>query len=94
MLFVASRYLGREDASYSKREYLCSIVGFMPLFNPGGVIETSTVVDVLLPLGRKQYSCVQGHLLYLHYALYLMQLSIVCNLILEGSSNDSPQVDF
>jgi hypothetical protein len=24
---------------------------------------------VLLPLGRKQYSCVQGHLLCLHYAL-------------------------
>jgi hypothetical protein len=31
MLSVASRYLGRVDASDSKREYLCSIVGFMPL---------------------------------------------------------------
>jgi hypothetical protein len=35
MLSVASRYLGRVDASDSKREYLCSIVGFMPLFNLG-----------------------------------------------------------
>jgi hypothetical protein len=31
MLSVASSYLGRVDASDSKREYLCSIVGFMPL---------------------------------------------------------------
>jgi hypothetical protein len=31
MLSVASIYLGRVDASDSKREYLCSIVGFMPL---------------------------------------------------------------
>jgi hypothetical protein len=31
MLSIASRYLGRVDASDSKREYLCSIVGFMPL---------------------------------------------------------------
>jgi hypothetical protein len=31
MLSVASRYLGRVDASDFKREYLCSIVGFMPL---------------------------------------------------------------
>jgi hypothetical protein len=35
MLSVASRYLGRVDASDSKREYLCSIVRFMPLFNLG-----------------------------------------------------------
>jgi hypothetical protein len=31
MLSVASSYLGRVDATNSKREYLCSIVGFMPL---------------------------------------------------------------
>jgi hypothetical protein len=31
---------------------------------------------VLLPLGRKQHSCVQGHLLCLLSALCLMQLSI------------------
>jgi hypothetical protein len=35
MLSVASSYLGRVDSSDSKREYLCSIVGFMPLFNLG-----------------------------------------------------------
>jgi hypothetical protein len=93
MLSVASRYLGRVDASNSKREYLCSIVGFMTLVI-WGVIETSKVVDVLLPLGRKQHSCVQGHLLYLHYALCLMQLSVVRNLILKGYSDDSPRVDF
>jgi hypothetical protein len=73
MLSITSSYLGRVDASNSKREYLCSIVGFMPLFNRGrGVTETSKVIDVLLPLGRKQYSYAQGHLLYLHYALCLM----------------------
>jgi hypothetical protein len=33
----------------------------------GGVTEISKVVDVLLPLGRKQYSCVQGHSFCLHY---------------------------
>jgi hypothetical protein len=28
--------------------------GFMPLFNLGGVTETSKVIDVLLPLGITQ----------------------------------------
>jgi hypothetical protein len=42
----------------------------------GGVTETSKVVDVLLPLGRKQHSRVQGHLLCLYYALCLMRLSV------------------
>jgi hypothetical protein len=45
---------------------------------------------VLLPLGRKQHSCVQGYLFCLHYTLCLMQLSIVCNLILVGCSDDIP----
>jgi hypothetical protein len=45
---------------------------------------------VLLPLGRKQHSCVQGHSFYLHYTLCLMQLSVVHNLILEGCSDDIP----
>jgi hypothetical protein len=89
MLSVASRYLGRVDASDSKREYLCSIVGFMPLVIWGSD-KTSKVVDVMLPLGRKQHSCVQGHLLCLIYTLCLMQLSIVRNLILKGYSDDSP----
>jgi hypothetical protein len=60
----------------------------------GGVTETSKVVDVLLPLGRKQHSYIQGHMLYLHYTLCLMQLSIVRNLIFMGSSDDSPWVDY
>jgi hypothetical protein len=45
---------------------------------------------VLLPLGRKQHSCVQGHSFCLHYTLCLMQLSVVRNLILEGCSDDIP----
>jgi hypothetical protein len=45
---------------------------------------------VLLPLGRKQYYCVQGHSFCLHYTLCLMQLSIVHNLIIEGCSDDIP----
>jgi hypothetical protein len=54
------------------------------------VTETSKVVDVLLPLGRKQHSYVQGHMLCLHYTLCLMQLSVVQNLILEGCLDDIP----
>jgi hypothetical protein len=45
---------------------------------------------VLLPLGRKQHSYVQGHMLYLHYTHCLMQLSVVRNLILMGCSDDIP----
>jgi hypothetical protein len=45
---------------------------------------------VLLPLGRKQYSYVQGHMLCLHYTFCLMQLSVVRNLILVGCSDDIP----
>jgi hypothetical protein len=45
---------------------------------------------VLLPLGRKQHSCVQGNSFCLHYTLCLMQLFVVCNLILEGCSDDIP----
>jgi hypothetical protein len=45
---------------------------------------------VLLPLGRKQHSYVQGHMLCLYYTLCLMQLSVVHNLILVGCSDDIP----
>jgi hypothetical protein len=45
---------------------------------------------VLLPLGRKQHSCVQGHSFCLDYTLCLMQLSVVRNLILVGCSDDIP----
>jgi hypothetical protein len=44
----------------------------------------------MLPLGRKQHSYVQGHMLCLHYILCLMQLSVVRNLILMGCSDDIP----
>jgi hypothetical protein len=67
--------------------------GFMPLVI-WGVTETSKVVDLLLPLGRKQHSCVQGHLHCLHYTLCLMQLSVVRNLILNGCSDDTSRVDY
>jgi hypothetical protein len=51
------------------------------------VTETSKVVDVMLPLGRKQHSYAQGHMLCLYYALCLMQLSVVRNLILVEFSD-------
>jgi hypothetical protein len=87
----ASKIMDTFDTYHdSKRSYLCSIVGFMPLFNLGGVTEISKVVDVLLPLGRKQHSCVQGHSFCLHYTLCLMQLSVVRNLILVWCSDDIP----
>jgi hypothetical protein len=54
------------------------------------VIETSKVGDVLLPLGRKQHSCVQGYSFCLHCTLCLMQLSVVRNLILMGCSDNIP----
>jgi hypothetical protein len=54
------------------------------------VIETSKVIDVLLLLGGKQHSYAQGHMLCLHYTLCLRQLSIICNLILIGCSDDIP----
>jgi hypothetical protein len=57
----------------------------------GGVTETSKAIDVLLPLGRKQHSYVQGHMLCLHYTLCLMQLSVVRNLIFMGFSDDFPR---
>jgi hypothetical protein len=53
----------------------------------GGVAETSKVVDVLLLLRRKQHLYARGHMLYLHYTLCLMQLSVVRNLILVEFSD-------
>jgi hypothetical protein len=44
----------------------------------------------MLPLGRKQHSYVQGHMLCLHYTLCLMQLSVVRNLIVVGFSDWFP----
>jgi hypothetical protein len=51
------------------------------------VTKTSKVIDVMWPLGRKQHSYVQGHMLCLHYTLCLMQLSVVRNLILVEFSD-------
>jgi hypothetical protein len=42
---------------------------------------------MLLPLGEKQHSYVQGHMLCLHYTLCLMQLSAIHNLILVEFSD-------
>jgi hypothetical protein len=53
----------------------------------GGVTETSKVVDVLFPLGRKQHSYARGYMLCLPYTLCLMQLSVVHNLILVEFSD-------
>jgi hypothetical protein len=58
------------------------------------VTVSSKIVDVLLPLGTKQHSCVQAYLLCLHYTLCLMRLSVVRNLILEGCSDDIPASGF
>ena len=68
--------------------------GFMPLFNLRKVTEISTVVDVLLPLGRKQRSLVHGTsgLFTLHTLLkavvYCLQLNT------GGGSDDNLKVDF
>jgi hypothetical protein len=59
----------------------------------GGATETSKVVDVLLPLGRKQH-LVSKDICFVYITDFAMQLSVVHNLILKGSSDDSPRVDF
>jgi hypothetical protein len=53
----------------------------------GGVTETYKVIDVLLPLGRKQHSYARGCMLCLHYRLCLMQLSVIRILILAKFSD-------
>jgi hypothetical protein len=45
---------------------------------------------VLLLLGGKQHSYARGYILCLHYTLCLILLSVVCNLILMGCSDDIP----
>ena len=52
--------------------------------------EISKVVDVMLLLGRKQQSFVQGQLYCLHYTICSMQLFVACNLIPKGCSDDIP----
>ena len=46
--------------------------------------ESSKVVDVMLPLGEPNDTMSKGICVCLHYALYLMQLSVACNLIKFG----------
>jgi hypothetical protein len=56
--------------------------------------EVIPTTDMLLLLGRKQQSCVQGHLYCLHYTLCLRQYSIACYLIPNGCSDDIRRVDY
>src|SRR3954466_11429470 len=93
MLSVPSGYLGQVVASDSKREYLCSIVGSC-LWFPREVTEISSVVDVLLLLGRKQRSLVHGTCGL--FTLHTLLKAVVCCLQLNtgGGSDDNLKVDF
>ena len=69
-------------------------IGFMPLFNLREVAEISKVVDVLLPLGRKQQSLVHGTCGL--FTLHTLLKAVVCCLQLNtgGGSDDNLKVDF
>ena len=61
------------------------MVGSFPLCKDEGKDE-----GVLLLLGVKQrFLCLRDHEYCLHHVLYLMQLSVACNLILMGDMLDS-----
>ena len=68
--------------------------GFMPLFNLREVTEISSVVDVLLSLGRKQWSLVHGTSGL--FTLHTLLKAVVCCLQLNtgGGSDDNLKVDF
>ena len=68
--------------------------GFMPLFNLREVKEISKVVDVLLPLGRKQRSLVHGTSGL--FTLHTLLKAVVCCLQLNtrGGSDDNLKVDY
>src|SRR3954464_11152959 len=68
--------------------------GFMPLFNLREVTEISKVVDVLLPLVRKQWSLVHGESRL--FTLHTLLKAVVCCLQLNtgGGSDDNPKVEF
>ena len=93
MLSVASRCFGQVDACDSKREYLCSIVGFMHPFR----LRSSDInvwEDVLLPLGRKQrYHCLR---IFVLLTLRTLLNEIICCLQLnnQGCSDDILRVDY
>jgi hypothetical protein len=58
--------------------------------NKHGALKIIDTLETYQPLGRKQHSYIQGHMLCLHYTLCLMQLSVVRNLILMGCSDHIP----
>ena len=68
--------------------------GFMPLFNLREVTEISKVVDVLLLLGRKQWSLV--HRTSGLFTLHTLLKEVVCCLQINtvGGSDDNLKVDF
>ena len=72
--------------------------GFMSPVAWARMTETTKVVDVLLPLGRKQLCYAYMHCLYVIYIVYIthciMQLSVVCNLILTGDTDVILGVDY
>ena len=50
---------------------------------------------MLLLRVKQQCLCLRDYKYFLHHALYLMRLSVACNLILLGDRLDSdPTVDF
>lgn len=84
MLSVISRCSGQVDASNSKREYLCSIVGSC-LRESGGVTRTSKVMDVLLPLGIKHWCyvkeiCPRGNnkVVIIYIFMFMINVYISC----------------
>ena len=93
MLSVSSSYLGQVDASDSKREYLCSIVGSR-LYLIWEVTKISKIVDVLLLLGRKQRSFV--HETIVLFTLHTLLKAVICCLQLNtgGGSDDNLKVDY
>src|SRR3954464_6307739 len=93
MLSVVSSYLGQVVASDSKRGYLCSIVGSC-LYLSREVTEISMVVDVLLPLARKQWYLIHGTSGL--FTLHSLLKAVVCCLQLNtgGGSDDNLNVDY
>ena len=68
--------------------------GFKPLFNLREVTGISKVVDVLFPLGRKQWSLVHGTCGL--FTLHTLLKAVVCCLQLNtgGGSDDNLKVDY
>ena len=85
MLSVAIRCFGPVDACNSKRRYLCHIVGSCLQKSGFELTKTTKVVDVLLPLGIKQWCIV-----YMSFVLFILHTlfhAIICCLQLSTSSD-------